>query len=150
MKIGKVLILLLLIGIFLVLVDRESQRIPGSNIPIAVRLNGVVVEVETATTERARYEGLSGRSELGSKNGLLFIFDEEDYHAIVMRDMRFSIDVIWISEDMEIVDIKPIFRPWDRTIALPSQPALYVLEVNAGLTDIHEIKIGSSVQFITQ
>lgn len=148
MKIGKILIAILLIAIFLVLVERESHVSP--DIPIAVRLNGTVIEVDTAVTNQSRYQGLSGRDSLGSKNGLLFIFDKEDHYGIVMRDMNFSIDVIWINKEMEIVDIKPIFRPNDKSIAEPAEPALYVLEVNAGLTEIHDIEIGDKVQFINQ
>jgi uncharacterized protein len=150
MKIGKILILVLLIAIFLVLAERESHKIPGSDIPIAVRLNSTLIEVEVATTEKALYQGLSDRDVLKSNHGLLLVFDKEDYHSIVMRDMNFSIDVIWIDKNLEIVDIKTIFKPTDKNIAKPSQPALYVLEVNAGLTGIHDIKIGDKVQFINQ
>lgn len=146
MKIVKVIIFFILLALFLIV--RESSHPPLSTVPIAVRLNGLIVEVETAYTEQARYLGLSNRKSLGEKNGLLMVFDEEGEYGIVMRDMNFSIDVIWIDDDFKIVTIAPLLRPSFKGTAYPSAPARYVLEVNAGLTDEHDIKEGDEIQFI--
>src|SRR3990167_4883700 len=50
-------------------------------------------------------QGLSGRDSLLSGNGMLFVFPNVDYHAIWMKDMKFPIDIIWLDENKQVVDV---------------------------------------------
>ncbi len=109
----------------------QPQTSPTNRLMIA----GTEIIVEIADTIPERILGLSGRVELPEQYGLLFVFDTNDYHAIWMKDMQFPIDVIWLDEQLRIVDIKKDFTPQSYPeIASPKQPARFVLEVPAGFS----------------
>jgi hypothetical protein len=74
------------------------------------------------------------REELETGTGMLFVFEELNFHGFWMRNTLIPLDIIWIGEDMNVIEVHtlqpcttdecPSFRP--------SQKALFVLEVSAG------------------
>ena len=64
-----------------------------------------------------------------------------------MKDTYFSLDIIYINSDKEIVTIQSFTQPLS-TQAIPSnKPAQYVLEVNAGFAENYGIKAGDKINF---
>ena len=106
------------------------------------------VRVHIAATNEAREKGLSGSAPLAPDEGMLFFFEYPGKMAFWMKDMRFSIDIIWISSEWIIVDITHDLAPetYPRTVS-PRTDAQYVLEVPSGFAKAHQLKIGQSVQF---
>src|SRR3989339_720000 len=73
---------------------------------------------------------------------LFGIFNKIGVYHFWMKDMNFPIDIIWIGEDYKIVYIKENALPESYPEKFnPNQPALYVLEINAGMVSENEIKI---------
>jgi len=107
----------------------------------------VGIDISVADEPEEREKGLSGLSSLPKKSGLLFIFDTSDHHGIWMKDMNFPIDIIWIDENMRIVDVTEVLKP-DSFPAIfePEEPARMALEVNALFVATHEIKVGQTVR----
>lgn len=145
-------ILLILVVVFGLWYAYERQvDIPLSEFFISkttiIHIGEVPLEVEVADTEEERTLGLSGRDSLGDIDGLLFIFDEPGFHGVWMRDMRFPIDVIWIGEDLRIVDITRGLAPESYPrIFEPDQPAKYALETDLILIDTFGISVGNQVR----
>lgn len=106
--------------------------------------------VEIADSSEERYKGLSKRPFLKKNHGMLFIFREYEKHAFVMRDMRFSIDIIWISGNT-VVDISrnlPLPENGkDLPLYFPKVKVNTVLEVPAGYAVKSKITIGDKVIF---
>lgn len=99
-------------------------------------LNGTTVSVELVRTKAEQEKGLSGRNSLAPNHGMLFVFDHPDFYGFWMPDMQFSIDMIWIDQDGRIVDIASRVPPESYPhVFKPKAPALYVLEVVAGLAE---------------
>jgi len=114
----------------------------------SVTINDHRFSVEIAETERARQRGLSGRQELPLDSGLLFIFPKPDYYPFWMKEMNFPIDIIWLDSDKKIVDITANLSPETYPeSSRPQNPAQYVLEINAGLSEKLNFKIGDQAQF---
>ncbi len=103
--------------------------------------------VSVADTARTRQLGLSGRSRLSADEGMLFVFPEDGKYAFWMKDMRFSIDIIWLSAAGSIVHITRSVSPdtYPRTFESDT-PARYVLELSAGYVGAHDVKIGDIVR----
>lgn len=78
-----------------VLSDYSSQNTLLKHSTLTI--NNKTISVEIADTENARSLGLSGRKSLGSDQGMLFIWDKEVYPIFWMKDMNFSLDLIWIN-----------------------------------------------------
>ncbi len=110
-----------------------------------VKIAGVALDVYVADTPAERQRGLSGRDGLADDEGMLFVFEEDGRHTFWMKDMHFAIDIIWIAADGTVVSVvhnaTPDSYP-DRTYS-PSDPARYVLEVNAGFAARHQIEPGN-------
>ena len=118
-----------------------------------VEIGGQTIKVLVADTVSHQTKGWSGAGDMGSVQGMWFKFNSRIPHAMVMRDMEFPLDIAWIDNGM-IVDIAPNLAPEkDRAeaelaIYRPRLPADAVLELPAGFTAAHGIKIGDRVKFI--
>lgn len=114
-----------------------------------MRIEKRPVPVLVAKTADERTRGLSGRNALPEGiQGMLFYFDREDYHGIWMKDMKFPIDIIWISKEGVIVSIDTSVLPDSYpTTYRPKFPALYALETTARYAETFDIKVGDTVTF---
>jgi len=111
-----------------------------------VHIDRVPIAVTIAYTGEELSQGLSGKDSLPTNDGLLFVFPTNGAHGIWMKGMRFPIDIIWISENMRVVDIKRNITPESfPTVFYPRENARYVLEVNALFTEVRGIEIGDEV-----
>jgi len=100
-------------------------------------------------TEEKRVKGLSGMESLPDDKGMLFIFDKPDYYGIWMKDMNFSIDIIWFDEKFQVVDyISNVSPDTFPNVFRPKDEAKYVLEVNSGFIQKYGIKIDDQATFL--
>lgn len=89
--------------------------------------------IEYATTTEERTQGLSLRTDIEENYGMLFVFPEPGTYGFWMKDMRISIDIIWITEGGRIVGIEESVAPdIYPTVFTPPEPITYVLETKAG------------------
>lgn len=118
-----------------------------------VVLGNEIVRVLVADTYSHRLKGLSGRDGLGDSGGMLFVFPERGQHTMVMRDMLFSIDIVWIDGD-SIVDMAPNLQPEsgkkeaDLTPYFARLPSTLVLELPAGSIARLGLKVGDNVRIL--
>lgn len=104
--------------------------------------------IEVADTIAKRAQGLSGRRDLVEDNGMLFIFPEAQQQNFWMKDMKFPLDVIWINEDRIVGFSENVSIPSGDHIPFmnSSEPVDLVLEINAGLVQKLDIKVGDQVE----
>lgn len=96
-------------------------------------INEKNINIEIADSHNKRREGLSGRDSLNDDEGLFFKFEDVDYHGIWMKDMNFPIDIIWLSNTLQVIHIEENVDPSTYPDSfVPSKPAKYVLEVKSG------------------
>ena len=105
------------------------------------------VFVDVADTPEKRSVGLSGHEELAPDEGMLFVFPEDGIYAFWMKDMRFSIDILWISREGVIVDMQQKVAPETYPAAYtPRKEARYVLELPSGWVERYTVELGDAVQ----
>jgi uncharacterized membrane protein (UPF0127 family) len=108
-----------------------------------VKLGSNSIKADLANTPALREKGLSGRAELGKDEGMLFVFDKPGYYGFWMKDMNFPIDIVWINENKEVVDLSERLSPDTYPdIFYPHEEVKYVLELPAGYIEAHNISIG--------
>lgn len=109
----------------------------------------ICIQIEIVDTAEKRSQGLMFRDKLGEKEGMFFIFPERGRHNFWMKNMKFSLDIIWINQDKVIVDIRKNVPPCanDCPSYTPQVNAKYILEVNAGFADKNKIGVGDAVRF---
>ena len=122
----------------------ESPKIA----PRAVHIGSVVIPITLVSTPELRERGLSGLKMLPEGAGMLFDMKSVGNHGIWMKEMLFSIDILWIDDSNRINTIIAHATPDSYPhVFYPSSPARYVLEVNAGFVTAQKIKVGDSVLF---
>lgn len=92
-------------------------------------------DVEVVQTPEAREKGLMFRDRLDQGKGMLFIFDQSGDYAFWMQNMKFSIDILWISAEKKVVHIEQNVPPCQAepcAVYDPGVPARFVLEIPAG------------------
>jgi hypothetical protein len=114
-----------------------------------VKIAGQTLKVDLATTPQAQAQGLSGRKNLASDAGMLFIFPTPDKYYFWMKDMNFSIDMIWLNENLQVIYIEKNADPasYPDTFG-PNQNSKYVLEVSSGFSDKNNLKVGDFAGFL--
>lgn len=118
-----------------------------------VKSKNLEINAKIANTASLRKKGLSKIDSLPLNQGMLFVFDNDDRYAIWMKDMNFAIDIIWMDKNKKIVDIAQNVTPEPRkknnqlTVHKPKSSALYILEINAGLSSLNGLQVGDEVEF---
>lgn len=111
-----------------------------------VVINGEQMMIEEVGDSQSLKLGLAKYDYLPINQGMLFVFQEDDYHGIWMKNMKFPIDIIWLDEDFSVVDIIDNVRPESYPkVFYPKDLARHVLELNAGRVEELEIIIGDNL-----
>ncbi|MBO6881402.1 DUF192 domain-containing protein [Winogradskyella sp.] len=107
------------------------------------------LDIEIADNDYETQTGLMYRTELGTNQGMLFIFPDSQLRSFYMKNTKIPLDIIYINEDKTIVSFQKNAKPYDET-SLPSDaPAKYVLEINGGLSDKWMLNVGDVIDFKT-
>ncbi len=124
-------LLILLGGLYLFISIPTTEAVP--EVPTEAAALPLPAVIELADTAEKRTQGLSGRASVEDNYGMLFVFPVEASHGFWMKDMRVSIDIVWMADDGRIVHIEHNLSPdsYPEVIAPPA-PARYVLETRAG------------------
>ena len=117
-----------------------------------LRVGEQTLGVEIADSAEEWSQGLSGRERLVEDEGMLFVFDDQVRRSFWMRQMRFSLDMLFIRDGRVNEIVRNVPAPsgsQDGTeIRVQSQePADWVLEVNSGWAQEHGVKVGDEVTY---
>jgi uncharacterized protein len=104
--------------------------------------------VDVADTDAERKQGLSGRQDLAHNAGMLFIYPQPGKRCIWMKDMKFSIDIVWLDQQKRVISVLERVSPDTYPMSFcPRDAALYVVELNAGQTQAAGIREGQTFGF---
>jgi uncharacterized membrane protein (UPF0127 family) len=97
-------------------------------------------------TDKLREQGLSGRSGLATNQVMLFIFSKPGNLGFWMKDMKFSIDILWLDSQYHVVSFEKNIAPNTYPkVFFPTQASQYVIELSAGTLAKLSIKEGDAV-----
>lgn len=145
------IIIVVAFAISFIVLQLFANRFPTA----VIQIGDKKVYVQVANTIGRQYTGLGGREQLLPYGGMVFPYAPARRVAIVMREMQFPIDIIWVYEG-NVIDIAPNVQPEPNvpeerlTIYNPRLPADMVIEVQAGFSEQYGITIGDSVQVIDE
>lgn len=115
-----------------------------------VRTDGTeaaTIDIEIADTPQKRETGLMGRPTLGERQGMLFIFEEDQDLAFWMMNTMISLDMVFVDGRNEIVTIHGHTKPFSTDSYPATKPGRYVVEVNAGFCEANGIHEGDKIRF---
>lgn len=106
------------------------------------------IKVEIAVNQQQRETGLMYRQSLAADKGMLFVYNDQDLRGVWMKNTLLPLDVLFLNHKAEIIAMLPKLPPCHQNpcpIYHSQLPATYILEVNAGFIDNHQLKIGQAL-----
>ncbi len=165
-----ILVLIIIIGSLIVFVNPTPKRIKNPDIGIneqpatppkpVFRKDGelrfldgkttnviTTIGIEVADDDAERAQGLMYRDSMAENDGMLFLMEAEEPQAFWMKNTIISLDIIYADSERRIVSISKNCKPYSLDQIPSGKPALYVVEVNAGYTTEHGIRVGDLISF---
>jgi uncharacterized membrane protein (UPF0127 family) len=112
--------------------------------------SGKVLQTEVMVSDEDRQMGLMFRPSLPFDHGMLFIFEQPDFHAIWMKNCKFPIDILWLDGEGKVVYAAAKVPPCKAEpcpVYQSLQRASYVVELNAGQARKEKAVVGSTLEF---
>jgi len=118
----------------------------GAPETVKLRVGEERFTVWVARTPEQRERGLQYRTEMGPRQGMLFVFDEEQVLSFWMKNTPLPLSIAFLSVEGEILQIEPL-TPFSERIVRSWRPARYALEVNAGAFADAGAEVGDLIGF---
>jgi hypothetical protein len=114
---------------------------------IPLTIGDYELQVELATTNAERSQGLMFREDLPENAGMLFVYPNERQLSFWMRNTLIPLSIAFLDAEKQIINIEQM-EPLDEGPRYRSAaPAQYALEVNQGWFDERGIEAGVQVEF---
>ncbi len=141
MKRIKLLVVLIQV-LFLLSCSKEPEK-------LILSINGRYLEVEVARTEKEREKGLMNRKSLGWNEGMLFIFDDDQYLSFWMKNTSIPLSIAFLDKNGIVTDIYSM-KPFSLEPVVSSRKCRYAIEVNDGFFEECGLKIGDRIEINIQ
>ncbi len=130
----------------LALAGGASSQVKLETLTIVTAGGRQAFQVEVMENDEQRARGLMFRREMAADRGMLFDFKKVQPVAFWMKNTYIPLDMIFIDERGEIVNIAENTEPLSERSVPSGRPVLGVLEVNAGISRKYGIKPGDRVE----
>jgi uncharacterized membrane protein (UPF0127 family) len=116
---------------------------------LVISIDGKEISTIVVSDDATREQGLGGMESLPENTVMLFIFDSPDKYGIWMKDMRFSIDIVWLDEAGKIVwlenNVSPDTYP---KVFFPPEKSLYTIEAKPGFIEQNQLVVGKVLSVV--
>ena len=101
--------------------------------------------VEIADTDMKRKTGLQCKTKMELNEGMLFIWETEDFRSFWMKNTSIPLDIIFLDKKYKIVDIYFNAKPFSLIPILNKKKAKYVLELNEGVFNSYKFNLKDKI-----
>jgi len=105
----------------------------------------VQFNVEVADTPETQTMGLMNRTEMPKDHGMLFVFEQEYFGAMWMKNTYIPLDMIFIDFQGKIVKIHHLAKPLSIRPISSDKLVKAVLEINGGLSRSIGLSVGDQI-----
>ena len=105
---------------------------------------GAELVVEVARTEAQRERGLMGRTDLGPRDGMIFVFDRDDHLSFWMKNTPTALSIAFLSAEGKVLQIEDM-EPYSEKIVRSRLSARYALEMRKGAFADLQIREGDVI-----
>lgn len=114
-------------------------------------INNTPFSLEVASSALTKARGLSGRSSLAEKTGMLFVFAYPQRLSFWMSGMFFDLDFVWIKNNTIVGLNQGVLSPNNNNGIIarvsPTVACDKVIELPVGSISRYDLKIGQNVLF---
>ncbi len=91
-----------------------------------------VFDVYVARDFEQKRRGLMYVRSMPATTGMLFVYEDDDYHSMWMKNTYIPLDMLFVRGDGSVSSINADTVPLTLTSQAPVEPIRYVLELNGG------------------
>jgi uncharacterized membrane protein (UPF0127 family) len=102
-------------------------------------------DVYVARSFEQKRRGLMHVRELPERVGMLFVYEDDDFHSMWMKNTYIPLDILFVRSDGTVANIARNTEPLSLRSIGSVEPVSYVLELNAGVTERFAIDENSHV-----
>lgn len=147
-KLAGLIVIALALAVVMLFIRKDTAQAPQPAAPTTcLNIDGRCVELERLETNQQRLKGLSDRDFLSPNTGMLFSYNNPATECMWMKDMRFSIDIIWLDESQVISKIERNVAPETYPQSFCQDNTMYVIELNAGDAERLGLQTGQKLSF---
>jgi uncharacterized membrane protein (UPF0127 family) len=100
-------------------------------------------DIYLALSHEQQRRGLMRVRSLPASTGMLFVYTAEDYHSMWMKNTFIPLDILFATSDGSVSSIARNTVPQSLESIRSTEPVMFVLELNAGITKLLAIEPGS-------
>jgi len=141
-----VLLAILLMSLSTFLVQRDDSKTIIVTFP-----TGTELEAEVADTPEKLLFGLAFQEALPPNGGMIYIFEQAGAHRVTTKEYRFPVDLIWIDEQHQVVQLLEKVEPcrmdpcpW---YGPPPMAVRYLIQAEAGFIKDKGVAIGDELKY---
>lgn len=135
------LILLILITVILVFIIRNNLILNFEN----NKKKEITINVINLKSNLEKKKGLMFVKKMDFNTGALFNYDNSGIHCVWMKNTYIPLELIYLNEKFEIVELIKNMKPFDLENKCNIKPAKYFIEVNKGFIKSKNLKIGDKI-----
>ena len=98
---------------------------------VTIQVRNQTLTVEVARSEEQREHGLMGRTNLGPRDGMIFVFDRDDHLSFWMKNTPTALSIAFLSSEGKILQIEDM-SPFSESIVRSRLYARYAIEMRKG------------------
>mgnify|MGYP002139286824 CR=1 FL=1 len=121
-----------------------AQEGPQKLRTITLRAGMQNITAEVAMTDRERAIGLMHRTQMGTHEGMLFVFEQPGVQCFWMKNTLIPLSIAFIADDGTIVNTDEM-KPQTLDSHCSDRPVRYVLEMNTGWFKKRALTAGSKL-----
>lgn len=124
--------------------DPTTATAPAALPTVAVTIGSKNFTLEVAADFAAREQGLMNRTKMDNDRGMIFIFAHSGIYKFWMKDTKIPLDLLFLAASGKVLHIVTL-QPEDLTGFENYKPALYVVELNAGVAKSLNLNAGDTI-----
>lgn len=137
MLIRFIFLIIILILLFLFFRNKNKQHFGTKTIAIK----------QVFRTPEQQRKGLMFRKHLPENEGFMFVYSVPIIGSFWMKNTFVPLDIIFISKNYKVLDLKENMIPHDTTTINSSHKIMYAIEIKKGYIRKKNIQIGDKISF---
>lgn len=114
---------------------------------MVAQFKSVQFNLKVACKDEDKQMGLMNQKSLPKDNGMIFVYEEEDYYAFWMKNTYIPLSIAFLDKNKKIVDMNNM-KPHDLTPVVTNTKAIYAIEMNLDWFTSNGVKIGDTLKII--
>ena len=111
---------------------------------VKMQIGSRTFTIEIAKSHAEQEKGLMKRDGMPEDHGMIFLMAEEEVQSFWMKDTRFPLDILFLTNGGKVVSIHQM-EAYDEKSTSSDFPARYAIELNKGLASKAGVKVGDVI-----